>query len=265
MSKIAILAGKGQLPFAVYDALVAQGQKPLVYAVYQAEEGWDERGADVKVVSNPLKFALILGAMKLRGVTDLVLAGRVPKKEAFDRDHMDDLARQTIDPDVGDDHSLLEKVVATIEAFGLKVRTYDDLLPQALASEGLICGRPPTEQELADGQKGFELLGHLLPLSFGQGLVVHRGSVVAVEAMEGTDAMIRRAGELMGAGVVVKGLKQGQDRRTDLPVVGVETLKTMAQSGLTALFVASGDVLLLDKEAVARAAGELGLCIWGMK
>jgi len=103
-----------------------------------------------------------------------------------------------------------------------------------------------------------------LPLSFGQTLAVYRRAVIAVEAMEGTDMTIRRAGDIVGRGVLVKMMREDQDERYDLPTVGPSTLKNMAEAGLACLAVEAGRTIVLCRKEFSRIAREAGIAVWGI-
>jgi len=165
-----------------------------------------------------------------------------------------------------DDHSLLGRIVAAFESFGLRVLPYAGFVGESLAAEGFIAGRAATEQEREDVTCGKRILSVTLPLSFGQSVVVARGAVVAVEAMEGTDKMIRRAGELLSGapGVVVKMMRPDQDIRFDLPTVGTGTLRAMAAAGLTCLAVEVGRTIILDRTGFTSLAESLSIAVEGI-
>lgn len=266
MSKIALVAGEGDLPLYLFQVLKAKGEDVLVCDLAGRFSFWQALGATVQPVDNPLAFGAMVADIKSVGVTGLMMAGRFPKDRMYRRDQMDVTARAVVDHAAGkDDHSLLDSLVAALAAFGIAVLPYDVLIPDLLAPAGHIAGREPTAEEWADAREGKRILDRLLPLSFGQALAMRGGAVTAVEAMEGTDAMILRAGQVAGCGVVVKGLRADQDRRFDLPTIGMTTVQTLAQSGLTALFVAAGDTLVLDRSKLEVFCRERNLCVWGLE
>lgn len=263
--KLALVAGEGRLPLAILQGLRRRGETdPAVFLLSDDSAPWTDLGCAFKSVKNPLAFGVILTSMRLAGVRRLILAGRVPKKLMYDRKNMDETSRSTLaEASERNDHSLLGAVVRTIERFGIRVVPYEDVVPEMVVSEGQVSSGRPSENEMADAQYGWSVLEKILPLSFGQSLVVADKSVIAVEAMEGTDGMIERAGTLAGRGVLVKGMRRDQDRRYDLPVVGLRTLHKMADAGLTALFLQAGSVLLLDESFVSEA-DKLGIAVWGV-
>jgi DUF1009 family protein len=163
-----------------------------------------------------------------------------------------------------DDHSLLGAIVALLEKQGIEVTGYRNLLGDLLARDGFIAGRPPAATEEADAAYGVRIASKVLPLSFGQSVIVSGRAVVAVEAMEGTDAAIARAGALCRGGVVVKMIKPGQDERYDLPVVGPGTLRSMALAKLTCLAVHTGWVITLCPDEFRQAAQDSGIAVIGV-
>ena len=266
IDKLALVAGEGSLPLEILAALKDKhGGQPKVYVLAEDVTPYLQAGIDVLHVKNPMAIAMILTKMKLTGVRYLMMAGAVPKKSIYAKEKLDEGA-QTILSDVHDrnDHSLLAGVVKYIEKFGIHVVSYDDVIPELLAGEGHIAGPFPTQSEDEDCAYGLNILRQLLPLSFGQSIVVSNRAVVAVEAMEGTDRTIRRAGSLQSHGILIKGMRKDQDRRYDLPVVGPQTLEAMAQAGLSALFIETGSVLLLDKERFITEADHLQISVTGV-
>ncbi len=265
--KLALVAGEGTLPWEILQGLQRRGEPaPLIYTLEGHEELYRSRGYQAQRVENPLAFGLVLSKMRLRGVRRLMMAGRVPKRLMYRRDQMDPQARTALEASKDrNDHALLGGVVKVIESFGISVVGYEDVVPEMLAPQGPIAGPSPSQADLEDCSYGWPILRSLLPLSFGQSIVVADRAVVAVEAMEGTDETVRRAGAIVRKGALLKGIRSDQDRRFDLPVVGRSTLEAMAQSGLKALFVEAGSVLILERPAFERAAADWGIAVWGVE
>ena len=266
IEKLALVAGEGTLPLEILAALKQMhGVQPKVYLLAEDEMPYVQAGIDVQHIKNPMAIAMILTKMRLTGVRHLMMAGSVPKKSIYAKDKLDEGAQKILS-DVRDrnDHSLLAGVVKYVEKFGIQVVSYDDVIPELLAGNGHIAGPMPSQGELDDCAYGLDILKRLLPLSFGQSIVVSNRAVVAVEAMEGTDRTIRRAGTLQSRGILIKGMRKDQDRRYDLPVVGPHTLAAMAEAGLSALFIESGSVLLLDKDRFLTDAEHLKISVTGV-
>jgi hypothetical protein len=161
-----------------------------------------------------------------------------------------------------------------MEGYGFRVVGPDQVLGALLAQAGVWTRTAPTDADLADIARGREVVAALGRLDIGQGAVVSRNLVLAVEAAEGTDRMLARVGELpadfLGThdarrGVFVKMAKPGQERRIDLPTVGLETVQRCASAGLAGLAVEAGAALVLDKDGMVRAADAAGMFIQGFE
>ena len=263
VSEIALLAGEGLLPVAIAEALSSLGTPPVVIPFGKPDAGLIHLAESVLPVQE-VSIGNILAPLKARGVKRLVLAGVVPKRWIFGGGRLD---RETLEW-VGslparDDHSLLGSIVTLMESHGLEVVPYRLLIPENLAPEGPVAGREPTPEELQDVRYGIRVAKEVVRLSFGQSLAVLSGSVLAVEAMEGTDEMIVRAGRIGGKGVVVKMMRSDQDERFDLPTVGPGTLGRMAEGGLTCLAVEAGRTVILERARFAEMASLHGIAVTG--
>jgi hypothetical protein len=147
---------------------------------------------------------------------------------------------------------------------GIELLDSTAFLQPLMARAGTLTRRGPTEDERHDLDVGYRVADAIAALDVGQAIAVKSAAVVAVEAMEGTDAMIVRAGHLAGPGVrVVKVAKPDQDMRFDVPVVGVSTIEAMKAAGATLLSIDAGKTLVIDGEAVVRAADDAGICVVG--
>lgn len=284
----ALIAGEGDLPLLLAVHASRSGFPLVAYCLGDRSAYARLHGVEaVSLLSSGregsrrsgIDLRATIQDMLRRGVRALTLAGTVPKKLMYEAS-LDPSLRALLEKGSNDDHGLLARIVAAFESAGLRVLPYTVLLAENLARGGSVAGRGPSEGELSDIECGRGILSVTLPLSFGQSVVVARGAVVAIEAMEGTDAMIRRAGELLGAGraevdsgvrpaavgggVVVKMMRADQDERYDVPVVGVPTLEAMRSAGLTCLAVEAGRTLLLDPEAFRKRADMLGIAVYGI-
>jgi len=204
------------------------------------------------------------------GVTDLVLAGRV-RRPAFS-DMVPDartakvFARAGLKFLAGDD-SLLKIVVGELEAEGFRVVAPDSLVAGLIAPQGMIGGIAPDETAWSDIARGLAAARELGSRDVGQAAVVQQGVVLALEASDGTDALLERAGKLRRegpGGVLVKAAKPGQERRVDLPAIGSATVAHAAAAGLRGIAVEAGGSLILDRVAVVREADAAGLFIVGV-
>jgi DUF1009 family protein len=268
--RLGLIAGNGRFPFLVLDAARSVGHDVTIVAI--EEEAFPDL-ADA--AARPPRAALhwvslgqlgkCISLLKEAGVTEAVMAGQVKHAKLF-ADIIPDLtlvgvllrlkARNT--------DALISGVADVLRQHGINLLDSTALLAPLLAREGVLTRRAPSEDERADLEYGYRVADAVASLDVGQTIAVKSGAVVAVEAMEGTDAVIARAGELAGGGVrIVKVAKPNQDMRFDVPVVGVSTIDAMAAARATLLSVDAGKTLLIDGEAIIRAADEAGIAIVG--
>jgi DUF1009 family protein len=161
------------------------------------------------------------------------------------------------------DDSLLGAIAATFDAAGVAICPATDFAPNLLAADGAIAGPAPTRQQLADVAFGWRLAKELGRLDIGQTVVVKDRAPLALEAIEGTDECIRRAGRLCPTGgmTVVKVAKPQQDLRFDMPTIGAGTLESLAAAGATVLAIEAGRTILIDEPELAATAQRLGICV----
>jgi DUF1009 family protein len=261
---VALVAGEGFLPEEIASRLASRGERPIVYALREDYGLLDEYAESVVPVLRA-ELEASLKDMAFRGVSRVMFAGYVPKTLIFRPELLDKMAKKLVENlENRDDHSLLGSIVSVFERAGFEVIGYADILSDLLAPAGFIAGREPDETELGDVAYGVEIAKVIAPLSFGQSVIVNRRSVVAVEAMEGTDAAILRSAGLCKRGVLVKIIKPGQDTRFDIPVVGPQTLHLMKRAGLTCLAVQAGHTLVMSPDEFAASASELGIAVTGI-
>ena len=218
---------------------------------------------DAVHIAPPHEFKFLLEKMKEEGVTDAVMAGSLSKAGMAKSGKKDALGKQAFKPlkSRGDD-SLLRAVAGIMESSGITVRSAIFCAPDLAARVGIMTEKEPTKQQLGDIEFGWDIAKEFGQLDIGQTIVVKSRAVVAVEAMEGTDATIRRAGELVGPGcVVVKMSKPQQDLRFDMPAIGPDTIKTMASAGAAVLAVEADKTVLIDKDLTLSRAAEHDIVI----
>jgi DUF1009 family protein len=208
-----------------------------------------------------------IAAFKAAEVSEAVMAGQVKHKQIFsgivpDLKLVGVLARLA----VKNTDSLIGGVADVLEGEGIRLLPSTDLLAEHMAGAGAMTRRTPDKRERKDVEYGVRIARALTELDLGQTVVVKDAAAVALEAMEGTDEVIRRAGDIAGKGtVVVKLAKPKQDMRFDVPVVGEGTLAAMAESGAGVLAVEAGRTLLIDRAAVIAAADRNGVAVWGVE
>lgn len=261
---IGLFAGEGDLSVEIARRLFERGRPPLVFSFGEKTAPLEKWALEVTRVERPA-LGELLGKLRSRGIKNLVLAGFVPKSLIFRPDLLDDDLRGILSSlPFRDDHSLLGAIVSFFESRGVTVLPYRDIIPELLAPRGTIAGRQPLPGEEEDILYGLRIASALVPMSFGQTIVVRGRSVVAVEAMEGTDETIKRAGSISGGGVVVKLMRPDQDERYDVPVVGTKTLLKMREAGIPCLAVEAGRTIVLGGDLFRERAKQWDMAVTGV-
>ena len=203
--------------------------------------------------------------LKDAGVTQAVMAGQVKHTKLF-ADVVPDMTLMSVlvRLKARNTDALISGVADVLRDHGIDLINSTAFLAPLMAGEGVLTARGPSDEEHADLEFGYRIADAIAGLDIGQTIVVKSAAVVAIEAMEGTDAVIARAGQLAGAGTrVVKVAKPNQDMRFDVPVVGVSTIEAMSAAGATLLSVDAGKTLMIDGEAIINAANEARIVIVG--
>lgn len=268
MARLGIVAGGGTLPAMLADACRSTGQAYFIFALEDHADperlgshphGWVRLGAGGRMVE----------LARREGVTRIVFAGHVARPSL--RALRPDLYTARILARIGlkalGDDRLMRHVVGAAEAEGFEVVGVDAVLAEALAPMGTVTRLAPDETAQADIGRGIEVARALGRADCGQGVVVQQGIVLALEAVEGTDAAITRAGTLSRkgpGGVLVKVSKPGQDRRMDLPAIGPRTVAAAVAAGLRGIAVEAGATILLDRGELVRRADDAGLFVTGV-
>ncbi len=272
--RIGLIAGNGSFPLLVLDAARAQGFDVIVAALKEeASPEIDQHGATAVHWLSLGELSRLIETFQREGVHRAVMAGQVKHKQIFSSIRPDwKLAKLLLSLGTRNTDSLLGAVAKTLAEEGITLENSTSFLEPLLAKTGVLTQRGPTPQEKKDIEYGRTVARHLAQYDIGQTVVVAESACVAVEAMEGTDATIRRAGEIMRslAGdastlgrelTVVKIAKPNQDMRFDVPVIGVKTIEVMRQAGATCLALDAGKCLLLDGNAIIVAAESVGITI----
>jgi DUF1009 family protein len=268
--KFGVIAGNGRFPFLVLEAARSAGHDVTVIAI--REEAFpDLAAAAARPPSAELHWVSLgqlgkcISLLKQAGVQQAVMAGQVKHTKLF-ADIVPDLtllgvltrlrARNT--------DALISAVADVLKDHGITLIDSTSLLAPLLARQGVLTRREPTPDEQHDLEFGYRVADAIAGLDIGQTIAIKSAAVVAVEAMEGTDAVIARAGQLAGRGVrIIKVAKPKQDMRFDVPVVGVSTIEAMKASGATLLSVDAGKTLFIDGDAITAAAEEAGIAVVG--
>jgi DUF1009 family protein len=263
LKKLGLIAGNGKLP--------------LIFATEARREGYDvvavaHRGETLgeleKIASSVTwiyvgQLGKIIRTFQRAGVTQAVMAGGIRKVKLFGNFRPDFRgARFLARLKSREDDALLRGIAAELESEGITVLESTLCLSQIMPREGVLTKRQPSAPQMEDVRLGYTVAKEIGRLGIGQTVIVKDRVIVAVEAVEGTDAAIRRAGVLAKAGcVVVKASKPGQDLRFDVPAIGVETIRTMEQAGAKILAVEADKTILLEQDELLREADRAGIAV----
>ena len=276
--KLGLIAGNGRFPFLLLDAARAHGLSVVVAAIQEeTDPEMDARAAAdpaVRVHWMSLgELSRLIETFKAEGVTRAVMAGQVKHTQIFSSIRPDwRLAKLLLNLRRRNTDMLLGAVAKVLADEGIELISSTHYLEPLLAKPGVLTQRAPSEEEIKDIAYGRTVARAIAQYDLGQTVVIAAQACVAVEAMEGTDATIERAGKLIGrlgdpastlsrSLTVVKVAKPNQDLRFDVPVIGVATIEAMARAGATCLAIEAGRTLLFDAAAILAAAGQAGIAM----
>jgi DUF1009 family protein len=272
--KLGLIAGNGKFPFLVLDAARAQGFDVVVAAI--KEETFPEiesRGACAVHWLSLGELSKLIDTFHHEGVSRAIMAGQVKHKQIFSSIRPDwKLAKLLLSLGTRNTDSLLGAVAKVLAEEGITLESSTSLLEPLLAKSGVLTKRAPSETEKKDIEYGRTVAQQLAQYDIGQTVVIAEAAAVAVEAMEGTDVTIERAGQIMRslgkdestlsrALTVVKIAKPNQDMRFDVPVIGIATIEVMRKAGATCLAIDARKCLLLDGGAIFTIANQNNICI----
>jgi len=276
--KLGLIAGNGRFPFLLLDAARAHGREVIVAAIREeTDPEIDTRAAQdngIRVHWLSLgELSRLIETFQREGVTQAVMAGQVKHKQIFSSIRPDwRLAKLLLSLGTRNTNGLLGAVAKVLEDEGIQLISSTTFLEPLLALPGVLTARPPSEPEQRDIEYGRGVALALATYDIGQTVVIAAQAAVAVEAMEGTDATILRAGSILRSLegdastldrslTVVKVAKPKQDMRFDVPVIGAATIATMQEAGATCLAIEAGRTLIFDRAAVIAAADSAGISI----
>jgi DUF1009 family protein len=270
--RLGLIAGNGRFPFLVLDAARGAGHDVTVIAIKEeafpdlADAAARPPAAELHWISLG-QLGKCISTLTRAGVTQAVMAGQVKHTKLF-ADIIPDLTLLGVlmRLESKNTDALISGIANVLRDNGINLVNSTTFLTPLLAREGVLTRRAPSDEERSDLAFGYTIADALAGLDIGQAIAVKSAAVVAVEAMEGTDAIIARAGQLAGAGVrIVKVAKPNQDMRFDVPVVGVSTIAAMRAAGASALSVDAGKTLMIDGDAIIEAADAAGIAIVGRR
>lgn len=258
---IGMIAGRGVLPVEIAEGAHRAGRRVVCVNVFDADPRLSDLADDYRTVALG-HLGAVVEAFRAQGVREVVLAGKVDKLAAAGAASLDALG-MLVASRLTDfrDASILAALVAALEESGFVVAPQAQYTPHLVAQPGVLSRRAPSPEEEADIAFGVRIAAGVAALDVGQAAAVRRGMVIAVEAAEGTDAMIARAGALAPGIVAVKVGRPRQDPRYDLPVVGPRTAAALAAARGTALAVEAERTLLLERRRLIECADEAGIAL----
>jgi len=267
MATIGLIAGGGRFPILFAESARRAGHRVVAAAHVNQTDPALEKMVDACTWVKLGQFGKVFEVLKAAGCTQVVMLGSIAKARFFRDAWLDGLGLQVLAKlATKTDDSVLRAIAGALEERGLPVGDPSDFLQDRLAREGVMGKRKPTEDQWADARYGLELARAIGRLDLGQTVVVKDRVAVAVEALEGTDACIRRGGELARSGaVVVKAVKPQQDRRFDLPAVGPDTVDSMREAGCQVLAVEAGSTLVMDLDEMVRRADQARIALVGIR
>ena len=276
--KLGLIAGNGRFPFLLLDAARAQGLEVCVAAIKEETDAEIEQraAADPEITVHWLslgELSRLIETFHKEGVEKAVMAGQVKHKQIFSSIRPDwRLAKLLLNLNTRNTDMLLGAVAKVLGDEGIELISSTSFLEPLLAQEGVLTERDPDEDERKNIEYGLGVARAVAGFDIGQTVVVAAQACVAVEAMEGTDATIERAGRLMESMegdastlgrrlTVVKVAKPNQDMRFDVPVIGLATIEAMMRAGASCLSIEAGRTLLFDRESLLERASRAGIAI----
>ncbi|MEH6402441.1 MAG: UDP-2,3-diacylglucosamine diphosphatase LpxI [Sneathiella sp.] len=267
--RVGIIAGGGKLPLNLANSLKSKGQDPFLLLIKGEADPKDY--SDFPFVEYAItkvgKFLKTLAAEKCELVTLVGPVTRPDFKNIIpDFEGLKLLARITTAPKKGDD-GLLRAISEYIEEKGFHIVGAHELNADLLPDTGTLGDVEPSADDLIDIEEGTHIINAIGSLDIGQAVVVRDKYVLGVEAAEGTDGLVKRCGDFARekpAGVLVKLSKPGQDLRTDMPTIGLETIRHLSQSNIKGVAIEAGACLLLNRAETIKTANQLGLFIYGV-
>jgi len=263
--KFGLIAGNGQFPFLVVEGARKSGTPLSVVAIREETDKRIEQVADDVIWVGIGQLGKMISYFKKEGVTKAVMAGQVKHVQIFSGALPDirmfkmlwNLPKRNTD-------ALIGGVADEMAKEGIELIDSTYFIQDHLAPHGLLSKRGPNDIERSNIEYGLHIANEIARLDLGQTIVVRAAACVAIEAMEGTDETIRRAGRLAkGKLTVVKVAKPNQDMRFDVPVIGVPTIETMIEAEATCLSVTAGKTLIFDRDAVLKLADKNKIAIIG--
>lgn len=273
---LGIICGYGSLPLEAAKGAAAAGRKPYLIGI--------ENEADPQMIAEHRgetfswgQLGKLFSLLRERAITDIVLVGGIKQRPDWTKTKLDwttmNLLPQAFMFLFAGDNTVLTGTIKLIEKKGFKVYGVHQIAPQLLVQPGAIVGRKPGSRDFKSIRIAYEVSKALGKFDIGQAAIAEAARVVALEGVEGTDAMLKRVAEMRQIGrmplegkngVLVKTMKPGQDIRADLPAIGPMTVASVVEAGLRGIAMEAGHSLILEREETIRAARQAGIFIYGL-
>lgn len=263
ITTLGLIAGKGAYPLELADSARKQGVKRIIVMAFKGETHRDiSRLADEVHWLHVGQFKKFLELIEGSGIKHFVMAGQITPSNLFMVRPDKVLFELLRNLDEWNAHSIFGEICRRIEGSGVSLLSAGLFMEHSMPHEGVLVGTLDDPRVVRDMEYGLDVARKISALDVGQTIVVKDGAILAVEAFEGTDETIRRAGRVGGKGaVVIKVAKPGHDMRFDIPVMGLKTMKTMRRAGIKALVCEAGRIIILEKERVLAEAARRNIVI----
>ena len=265
--KYGLIAGNGNFPFLVIEGAKRSGQSLAVVAIREETDKCIEEVAEKVIWVGIGQLGKMISFFKREGVTKAIMAGQVKHVQIFSGALPDlKMLKMLWNLPQRNTDALIGGIADELAHSGIELIDSTYFIKDRLAQEGVLSKRKPDSTEAGNIEYGLKIANEIARLDLGQTIVVRAKACVAVEAMEGTDAVIKRAGELArGKLTVVKVAKPNQDMRFDVPVVGVPTIETIIQAGVTCLCLTAGKTLIFDRTEMLKLANQNKISVVAVK
>jgi len=268
MKKVGLIAGMGELPMAIAADARSKGYNIVAVGLEPLADSTLEEYVDEISRINVGKLGDIIKFLKKSGVKEVVMAGKVPKEMLYKSKISPDLRAIKLLFTLRDrsDDSIMLAIAKELKKDGMTLLNTTDFSTRLLTPEGILTDNGPTEEEWKDIAFGWGIAKEMGRLDIGQTVIIKNQAVMAIEAIEGTDEAIKRGGKLAGSGaVVVKVSKPQQDMRFDVPVVGLDTIRSMLEVKARVLAVEAEKSILLERAKLVKEANEAGMAVVGFR
>ncbi|MFA5062955.1 MAG: UDP-2,3-diacylglucosamine diphosphatase LpxI [Candidatus Omnitrophota bacterium] len=266
MEKIGIIAGNRKFPLLFCEAAREKGFSVVAIAIKGDTSARIKRLADKVYWLNLSEFKRLFGIFASEGVKKVVMAGQISPWRLFSREVRESQDIQQILASIKNKKadSIFGAIAARLEESGLTLLDSSTFCENLLVKKGALTTGKLNQEVLEDINFGFDLAKSVAALDIGQTVAVKAKAVVAVEALEGTDRLIRRAGKIVRGATIVKVAKPKQDMRFDIPVIGLRTVKNLVKAGVKCLAVEADKTLFIDRDSSLKLAEKKGILITGV-